>query len=70
MGVAAIVFFALALYVAAGAVIGALFVLFGVTKALAHPMPVSAGARVLLLPGSVLLWPFVLGRWLRSRRRR
>jgi hypothetical protein len=28
---------------------------------------VSAGARIVLLPGSVLLWPLVLRRWLKSR---
>jgi hypothetical protein len=65
--VAAALFFAFALYIAAGAVIGILFVIFGVTRALPHPTPVSAGARILLLPGSVLLWPLVLRRWLKSR---
>ena len=65
--IAATLFSALALYIAAGAVIGILFVIFGVTRALSHPTPVSAGARIVLLPGSVLLWPLVLRRWLKSR---
>jgi hypothetical protein len=47
-----------------------LFVLFGVTRALAQPTAVTIGARILLLPGSILLWPFVLGRWLQSKNRR
>ncbi|HLL28103.1 MAG TPA: hypothetical protein VKT73_10735 [Xanthobacteraceae bacterium] len=70
MSIAAILLFALALYVAAGIVIGILFVLFGVTQALAHPIPVSIGARILILPGSIILWPLVLGRWLQARSRR
>jgi uncharacterized membrane protein YjjP (DUF1212 family) len=68
--IAATLLSAFALYVAAGVVIGSLFVIFGVTRALSHPATVTIGARILLLPGSVLLWPFVLGRWLKSRSRR
>ena len=64
---AAALFSALALYIAIGIVVGLAFVLFGVTRALPHPTPVSAGARILLMPGSVLLWPLVLHRWLKSR---
>jgi hypothetical protein len=41
-------------------------VLFGVTRAFASDAGVG-GARILLLPGSVLLWPLVLRRWLKSR---
>ena len=64
---AAALFSALALYIAVGIAVGVAFVLFGVTQALSHPIPVSAGARILLLPGSALLWPLVLRRWLKSR---
>lgn len=67
--IAVFLFSALALYVAAGIVIGLLFVIFGVTRALAQPTAVTIGARILLLPGSILLWPLVLGRWLQSRSR-
>ena len=70
MNIAAILLSALAFYLAAGIVIGVLFVLFGVTRALAQPTAVTIGARILLLPGSILLWPFVLGRWLQSKNRR
>jgi hypothetical protein len=63
-------FSVLALYVAAGVAVGFAFVIFGVTQALPHPTPVTIGARVVLLPGSVLLWPLVLRRWLKSRSRR
>jgi len=29
---------------------------------------VTVGARILLFPGSALLWPYVLVRWLKSSR--
>src|SRR5271169_4250986 len=64
---AAALFSAFALYIAIGVAVGLAFVLFGVTRALPHPTPVSAGSRIVLLPGSVLLWPLVLRRWLKSR---
>ena len=64
---AAAIFSALALYIAIGIAVGLAFVLFGVTRALSHPTPVSAGARILLWPGAALLWPLVLRRWLKSR---
>lgn len=63
--IAAAVLFAFALYAAAGIIIGILFVLFGVTRVLPHPVGVTVGARILLFPGSALLWPMVLRRWLK-----
>ena len=68
--IATILFSAFALYFAAGAVFGLAFVLVGVTHVLPHPVTVTIGARILLLPGAALLWPYVLGRWLKSRSRR
>ena len=59
---------ALALYVASGILIGAAFVVFGVTRVLSEPASATVGARMLLLPGAVALWPLVLGRWLRAVR--
>jgi hypothetical protein len=32
-----------------------------------QPMPVTVGARILLLPGAFVLWPLVLARWIKSR---
>jgi hypothetical protein len=57
-----------AVYVAVGFVAGLAFVMFGVTTVQAAP--VTLGARVLLLPAAIALWPLVLSRWLKSRRRR
>jgi hypothetical protein len=53
-------------YVATGLIVGLVFVSFGATRALPRPAPVSIGARVLLFPGSVALWPIVLIRWLKA----
>lgn len=67
---AAILFYALAVYAAAGIVTAIAFVSFGVTRVLAHPVEVTAGARILFLPAAFALWPYVLARWLKSGRSR
>ena len=69
MSLGMVLLYGLALYVIAGFCTAAAFVAFGVTKALAEPMPVSFGARILLLPGAAALWPYVLYRWLLAGRR-
>lgn len=56
---------ALWLYVAIGAVTAVAFALFGLTRV--QPAAVSAGARILLLPGAMALWPYVLFRWLKAK---
>ena len=56
----------LALYAATGAVTAVAFSLFGVTRV--QSAPVSPGARILILPGAMALWPYVLLRWLTARR--
>jgi hypothetical protein len=61
-----ILFGAFVLYVALGLLIGLAFVIFGVVQV--QPMPVTLGARILLLPGATVLWPLVLSRWLKSGR--
>jgi hypothetical protein len=60
----------LALYALVGIVTAITFVLLGVIRVLPDAAPVSAGARLLLLPGAAALWPYVLTRWWRSRSRR
>jgi hypothetical protein len=61
-----IVLLAIALYAAAGIAIAAAFLAFGVTRVLPEPVPVTLGTRIVLFPGAVALWPYVLIRWLRS----
>jgi hypothetical protein len=61
-----IVLLALTLYAVAGVAIAAAFLAFGVTRVLGAPATVTLGARIMLFPGAVALWPYVLIRWLRS----
>ena len=67
MSVLTAVLLCLAVYVAAGLVTAVAFVSFGIAQVLPHPMPVTLGARILLLPGAVALWPYVMIRWRRAR---
>jgi hypothetical protein len=55
----------LTLYAVIGAVTAAGFVTLGVTQV--QPASVSIGARLLILPGAVALWPYVLARWIKAR---
>ena len=57
---------ALALYAAVGAFVAVAFATCGVTRV--QPATVSVGARILILPGAAVLWPYVLARWLIARR--
>ena len=52
-------------YAAVGSLVALAFVIVGVTRV--QPMPVTVGARILLLPGAFVLWPLVVARWLKSR---
>ena len=63
-----IVWTGFALYAAAGAAVALAFVVFGVTRVLPEPAPVTIGARILLFPGAIALWPYVLVRWLKAPR--
>ena len=59
--IAVVLFCALVLYLAVGLMIAIAFVVAGVTRV--QPAPVTLGARILLLPGALALWPIVLSRW-------
>jgi hypothetical protein len=63
-----IVLLALALYAATGIAIATTFLVFGITRVLDKPVPVTLGARIMLFPGTAALWPYVLIRWLKSSR--
>jgi hypothetical protein len=56
----------LGLYAAIGAVTAVAFSAFGVTRVQSASM--SLGARILILPGAIALWPYVLFRWLKAVR--
>jgi hypothetical protein len=59
----------LAFYVVIGVVTALAFVTFGIARVLPAGTPVTLGARVLLIPGAALLWPYVLLRWAKARGR-
>jgi len=63
---ATILFYGLLLYIVIGVVTGIAFVTAGVARILPHAS-VTAGARVLWLPGAAILWPYVLMRWCQAR---
>jgi hypothetical protein len=63
-----ILLYGLAAYAAVGLVAALAFVFFGVTRLLPHPAPVSLGARILLIPGAMALWPYVMLRWIKAER--
>ena len=62
---ATIIIYGLALYAACGVALALAFVVAGVSRV--QPAPVSPGARILILPGAIALWPYVLMRWLAAR---
>jgi hypothetical protein len=61
-----IMLLAVTLYAVAGIVIAAAFLTFGVTRVLPALATVTLGAHIMLFPGAVTLWPYVLIRWLGS----
>ena len=63
------VVYALAVYAIAGVVTAFAFVSVGVVQVMRPPMPATLGARILLLPGSFALWPYILVRWWKARSR-
>lgn len=50
-------------YAAVGLLFGLVFVCFGVTRLDPAARGTSVVFRVLILPGSVALWPFLLLKW-------
>ena len=63
---ATILFYGFLLYVSIGIVTGIAFVTAGVARILPHAS-VTAGARILWLPGATIFWPYVLMRWCKAR---
>ncbi len=64
------ILYALALYAVVGAVTALAFVSVGLAQVLNPPMPATLGARLLFLPASFALWPYILIRWHKARSRR
>jgi hypothetical protein len=59
---------AFAAYLAIGAIVAAPFLTFGIGRVDPGAEKAPWTFRLLVLPGVVALWPFVLRRWLTARR--
>ncbi len=57
----------LAIYAIAGVATAIAFVSVGLSQVLHPPVPATLGARILLVPGAVALWPYILLRWRKAR---
>ena len=68
MTVAEVIVLALSAYLACGLLFGLAFVTAGVGRVDAAARGTSAGFRLLILPGTAALWPFLAVRWLRAAR--
>ena len=60
--------YGIGIYLATGLLVALILVTFGIARVLSEPRPATFGARLLLLPGAILLWPYVLFRLIRGRR--
>src|SRR5262249_20691003 len=67
MSAPAVILLIVEIYAAVGVVVALAFVAFGIARVLPDPMPVTPGARILVVPGAFALWPYGLARWWRAR---
>lgn len=65
--VASILVLGLELYALAGIVTAVAFLSFGLARLLPSHPQVTLGARILLFPGAVGLWPVIIRRWIKAR---
>jgi len=57
--------YAFAAYATVGLAVAVALAVFGPGRVLPDSPPCTIGARLLIVPGTVILWPLVLARWLR-----
>ena len=62
-----LIIYLLGLYVAAGLLVGLGFVTAGASQVLHGQPSISIGARMMLLPASILLSPLIVKRWVGAR---
>jgi hypothetical protein len=70
MVVAELILFGLAAYLLCGLLVGLPFVLRGVDRVDDAARGAGLGFRLLILPGTVALWPLLLAKWLRASRQK
>ncbi len=52
-------------YAIAGIAVALGFASFGLGRVMPHAGKITWGARLLMLPGAALLWPYMIRRWAR-----
>jgi hypothetical protein len=57
---------AVAVYLAAGVVFAVPFILKGVTKVDEGAHGATWGFRILIIPGTIIFWPFLLNKWMKA----
>ncbi|MGE3247045.1 MAG: hypothetical protein AB7F96_15665 [Beijerinckiaceae bacterium] len=58
----------LAIYACIGILVAIPFAIAGAHRILDEPAHMTAGARLAIVPGAIVLWPIVLRRWLAAGR--
>ena len=66
MNIATIFLSLLGIYLGCGLLFAVPFALVGANRIDPHAKPGTWGFRVLILPGTIFLWPLLLRRWLRG----
>ncbi|MEK7225460.1 MAG: hypothetical protein AAB221_07240 [Bacteroidota bacterium] len=61
-----IILIAVAVYLAAGLIFAIPFVIKGVSKVDEGAHGGSLGFRIIIIPGTMLFWPFLLKRWMKA----
>jgi hypothetical protein len=69
MPVAQLVILIVSVYAAAGFLFGVAFVTAGVGRVDETARVSGAGFRLIILPGSAALWPVLLVKWIRARKK-
>ena len=67
MIIAEVILFACLAYSFCGVAIGVPFVLRGVDLVDASARGASIGFRLIILPGTVALWPLIAAKWIKAR---
>ena len=64
--IVSIILIAVAVYLAAGLIFAIPFVIKGVSKVDEGAHGGSLGFRIIIIPGTMLFWPFLLKRWMKA----
>ena len=64
MGFTLITLKAIGVYLLIGLIFALIFVVFGVSKVDQDAKGSGLGFRLIILPGTILLWPFLLLKWI------